>query len=646
MLKDKVRRALLAAVLLWAMLLPARPALAASPGQTVFVAGNPDLYPIEFYDPSAKEYRGLMPKLYKLLAQRTGYTFVYINGGSRNAQTRMAKNGQAEVVSAHLVGEIDARYLHGSQPILTVDLGAGEQTVYIAFSEIASERQKSDLTRALGEISTEQKLSLLASCITESRPNYSYVIWNYVLAGISVVLLTVVIVMQLQAARKRRTDRKDSMIDKRYGIGNDKYYVYCFNTLLSDKSRSLYYLTYIAFDAEAFGQRYGGGENKQIHRYVSEFLSRKTGAVDYLALMSEGVFLLLFQASRRSEAEERVSSTMAELGEYLCTFRREYAGLFRAGVCMLAEDPGYTAETAVYSAKQGYLRAVERGVPYGFCTKKIIGENRQKERLNQQAVQAILDGEFQIYLQYIVDRTGRIYGAEAVSRWHHPQEGVLYPGKYIQMINQSGTMTMHDFYIFEQVCRQLQAWNNSGWGDLRISCNFTRYSITGADFTDRLKEILDRYEFRRENLIIELTEDSLSYDAETMARNVERCKSFGVRVALDDIGSGYSALSDLSHYPIDFVKVDRDIVIHADTEWGELLLQGLIQLSHSMHIGVLCEGVETSRQNKTVLDAGCDFIQGYYYARPLPQREAERFLERCRRDSGGKIAGKPKKSGA
>lgn len=629
-MRNKARRALFAVVFACALLLSSGHALAAGGGQTIFVAGNPELYPIEYYDPSAEQYCGLMPQLYEILSERTGYTFTYIEAGRANGQERMAKNDQAEVISAYWDGEIDPQYLRSPQLILTMDRGNGTERVNLAFSEIASEQLIAEVAEALSGISADQRLALLASHAMQVTPNHHYVTWIWILSAAVVLFLAAIVVTLVWIGKKHRSDQKNNMIDERYGIGNDRYYVHCFDELISDKSKSLYYLAYIAFDEADFVQRYGGGESKNIHRYAAEFLNRKISAVDYLALVSEGVFALLYQDSARTAAEEHIRTLMEELGDYLGDFRMEYAGLFHAGVCMLEENPGYTSEAALYNAKQGYLHAVERGAGYAFSTKGIIEENRQKERLNQQVVKAIQNGEFQIYLQYIVDRNGRIFGAEAVSRWHHPQEGVLYPSKYIQMINQSDTMTMHDFYIFEQVCRQLEEWGKAGRGELCISCNFTRYSITNTDFTDRLKEILDRYEFRRNHLFIELTEDSLSCDMAALKRNVETCKTFGIRIALDDIGSGYSSLSDLSNFPFDLVKVERDIVIHADTQRGGMLLQGLIQLSHSMKLQVLCEGVETAEQNKTVLDAGCDLIQGFYYSRVLPRKEAKRFLESYR----------------
>lgn len=593
---------------------------------TVFVAGNSDLYPIEYYDSSSGQYLGLMPEIYDLLSEKTGYDFCYINAGAGNGQERMAKNCQAEIVSAHIQGDIDPKYLKEPQYISMIYTDGKEKSVQIAFTEIASEKLISDISKALAEITTEQKLLLVSSHTAETVTNGTYIVWIYILSGCMLLFFSVGVITLIRTLKRRRLDQKNNMIDSRYGIGNDQYYIHCFDHLISDKSKSLYYIAYIAFDEEEFNQQYGSLESKDIQRYVAEFLNTKTGAVEYLAIVSEGVFAFVYQSANKDEAEKRISSIMDEMETYLCQFKSEYAGLFHAGICILEENMGCSGEAAFYNAKQGYLYAAHNKMRFAFSTKSIVEETRQNERLHQRIMQAIKNEEFEIYIQFIVDRNGTLFGAEAVSRWQHPEEGLLSPGKYIKMMNQSDVGTAHDLYIFSQVCRQLEEWQSNGNGHLFLSCNFTRYSVTTHDFVERLKEVLNRYHFNHNKLIMEITEDALSYDTKALLENLKKCKELGFFIALDDIGSGYTTLSDLYHYPIDFVKVEREIVLNAMEERGKMLLNGLIHLAHSMNMKVLCEGVESDEQNKMVLSAGCDYIQGYYYFRVLPRREAAKYL--------------------
>lgn len=592
----------------------------------VYVAGNPDLYPIEYYDSSSKQYLGLMPDIYQLISEQTGYTFEYIHPGTINGQERMAKNGQAEIISAYRDGAIDPQYLQNPVAI-TIIKTEEEKTINIAFSAIASEKLIADITKALNTINDSQKLEVLVSHTGSVGSTQKYQIWIYALSGVLLAFSVTMAILILIWRKRQKKNKKNTMLNTQYGIGNDQYYVYCFQNLISDKSKALYYIAYIAFDEKGFNQKFGDEEGRAVQRYTAEFLNRQTTAVEYLALVKAGVYAFIYQAANKAIAAERIANVIKELNLYLTNIKQEYSKLFHAGVCTLEENMDCTAETAFYSANQGYLLAVNAKKPFAFSTKDMIIEAHRRESLRRRIIQAISDGEFIIHLQYIVDRKGHLFGAEAVSRWYHPQEGLLSPSHYITMISQSEVITLHDFYIFSLVCKQLEAWNGSDKETLCISCNFTRYSLSSPDFCDRIKETAEKYEFNHHRLIIEITEDLLSCDTDILKESIQKCKKLGFLIALDDIGGGYSTLADLYNYPIDIVKVEKDIVLQAMEPRGKMLLDGLIRLAHSMNMKVLCEGIETSEQNDMILNTDCEYIQGFFYSRALPLKESERFLQ-------------------
>ena len=176
------------------------------------------------------------------------------------------------------------------------------------------------------------------------------------------------------------------------------------------------------------------------------------------------------------------------------------------------------------------------------------------------------------------------------------------------------------------VCRQLEKWNGTKFSDLVISCNFTRITISEDDFISNIKSISDKYKFNKQNLCIEITEDAIEKNSEKALKNIEECKKLGFHIALDDLGSGYTSLINLCHYPVDIVKIDNSILNSADDERGRLLFEGLVDISHKLQLKVICEGVETPAQNEFVTAAGCDYIQGFYYYRPMPEEECEKML--------------------
>ena len=322
----------------------------------------------------------------------------------------------------------------------------------------------------------------------------------------------------------------------------------------------------------------------------------------------------------------RVIFSLLGLDGYLAGFRAEYAGAFRAGICSLSENPDCGAEAALYNARQGCAHAFRTETPCAFSTRGMIDESEQLERLRGSMSKAVEKGEFEPYLQFVVDRAGTVVGAETVSRWQNPEEGLLKPSKYIDLMIRAGTITELDLYMLRCACVQLQTWKREGRGTLWLSCNFTRQSIADEKILARVHEIVEQYDFTRDRLVVELTEDSYAHDRETALRTIEGLHAMGLRIVLDDIGAGYSSLSDLSTYPIDGVKIDRSIVIESALPRARALLEGMIRLSHDMGIRVLCEGVEDKATCDAVLAAGCDFIQGFYFSRVLPGREAESFL--------------------
>ncbi len=248
--------------------------------------------------------------------------------------------------------------------------------------------------------------------------------------------------------------------------------------------------------------------------------------------------------------------------------------------------------------------------------------------MTQRIINGLNNNEFKMFLQFIVDsKTKKIVSAEALSRWERPEKGLVGPVHYIAHMEETGLISAHDFYMFELVCRQLEKWNGTEYNDISISCNFTRITLSEEDCIDKLKRISERYNFDKSKLAIEITEDAIEKDREIAKGNVILCKRLGFRVYLDDLGSGYTSLSNLCDYPIDVVKIDRDILLKTNTDRGKALFCGIVALAHSMDIAAIGEGVETEEQNNLVSQSDCDFIQGWYYTKALPLEECEAFID-------------------
>jgi len=256
-------------------------------------------------------------------------------------------------------------------------------------------------------------------------------------------------------------------------------------------------------------------------------------------------------------------------------------------------------------------------------------KNRMNEKILINKIRyGLKNKEFKMHLQFIVDnKTKRIVSSEALSRWETSEGEVIMPGKYIGLMEKSGLIIKFDYYMFESVCDKLSKWAKTDFKEITISCNFTRITISEKDFVAKIKDIAERYEFDRSKLIMEITEDAIEKNLDVARDNIIKAKELGFRIALDDIGSGYTSLISLGEYPIDIVKIDREVLLLSEKESGKKLFWGIISLMHNLNLKVVCEGVETEEQNTLVSRSDCDYIQGWYYSKALPEASAEIFYK-------------------
>lgn len=261
--------------------------------------------------------------------------------------------------------------------------------------------------------------------------------------------------------------------------------------------------------------------------------------------------------------------------------------------------------------------------------KKIASEKNPRlseKKLLKNIKKGFENNEFKLYLQFIVDsKQGKIASAETLSRWESSSGEVVFPGTYIGLMEKSGLITRFDYYMFEKACEKLSKWKDTEFSDITLSCNLTRITISEKDFVKKIKEIADKYDFERRKLLIEITEDSIEKNLVFAMLNIIEAKKLGFRIALDDIGSGYTSLISLCEYPIDVVKIDREVLLLAGTEKGQKLFMGIVSLAHYLNLTVVCEGVETPEQNQLAIDSKCDYIQGWYYSKALSESKAEEF---------------------
>ncbi|MFA6948522.1 MAG: EAL domain-containing protein, partial [Eubacteriales bacterium] len=246
-----------------------------------------------------------------------------------------------------------------------------------------------------------------------------------------------------------------------------------------------------------------------------------------------------------------------------------------------------------------------------------------EQEISEQMEGALRDGQFHVYYQPKYELcSGRIAGAEALVRWKHPEHGMIPPGKFIPLFEKNGFITTLDMYIWEKVCLDLVELRESGLSQVPVSVNVSRADIYDSSLTDTLTGLVEKYKIPCGLLHLEITESAYAEDPEHIISVVSRLREYGFTIEMDDFGSGYSSLNMLSEMPIDVLKLDtRFIQREATKAAGKGILSFIISLAKWLGLSVVAEGVENLEQIITLKTMDCDYVQGFYYAHPMPKAD-------------------------
>jgi diguanylate cyclase (GGDEF)-like protein/PAS domain S-box-containing protein len=277
------------------------------------------------------------------------------------------------------------------------------------------------------------------------------------------------------------------------------------------------------------------------------------------------------------------------------------------------------ADLAMYEAKSrggGQCRLFEESMHQVAVSRLELGGELQ---------QAIEEEQFVLHFQPIVDlQTGAIAGAEALVRWHHPERGLLAPGQFLSLAEETGLIVPLGRWVLEEATRTLRRWEDEHPEvPLYISANVSMRQLYHPGIVGDVRAALREAEVAPERLVVEITESVLADESEAPRQRLQQLRALGVRLAVDDFGTGYSALSYLQRFPIDVLKIDRSFVEHARRASASLnLVRSIVQLGQSLHLHIVAEGIEEADQAELLREMGVPSGQGYHFAKPLT---AERF---------------------
>ncbi|EPQ1742702.1 putative bifunctional diguanylate cyclase/phosphodiesterase, partial [Acinetobacter baumannii] len=248
--------------------------------------------------------------------------------------------------------------------------------------------------------------------------------------------------------------------------------------------------------------------------------------------------------------------------------------------------------------------------------------------LEQELRKAIQNDEFVVYYQPKINLNDKsIKGFEALIRWQHPEKGLVMPNMFIPFAERSSLISDIGKVVLDKVGKQLQEWKKAGYADVRVSVNIVAQQIHRGLLLSDLDEVLDTYHLDGSNLELEITESALLDNTDNVKKLLHSIKERNISIALDDFGTGYSSLAYLTEYPIDVLKIDRAFVSKIGDQKQEAIVNAMIAMGKSMGLKLVAEGVETEEQVIYLQKQQCDFLQGFFFSRPLHPNQILQYLQ-------------------
>ncbi len=241
---------------------------------------------------------------------------------------------------------------------------------------------------------------------------------------------------------------------------------------------------------------------------------------------------------------------------------------------------------------------------------------------------AAAKGELALHYQPKLDiRAGLVHEAEALLRWHHPQYGMVSPGEFIPLAERTGSIQILTAWVIEEVVRQLHEWNARGLR-MQVSLNISAEDLGSLELAERVSTLLARHAVAAEQLVFEITESAVMQDPERALEVLHSLRNCGIHLSVDDFGTGYSSLAQLKRMPVQELKIDQSFIRELDEQSDDaVIVRSTIDMSHSLGLRVVAEGVEFQHNLDLLRSWNCDTAQGYLISRPLPAQAFEQWMQ-------------------
>ena len=382
---------------------------------------------------------------------------------------------------------------------------------------------------------------------------------------------------------------------------------------------------------DTYGYKMG---DKLLKEFVNEFMKASKNIACAARVYSDN-FVTANRISDKNLSNEEFRNLIDQVNKaWERGFREKYLNSrlqFCTGISITDKNSrSLEAETAVSNAN--LARKVAKEMEHDCCVlfdQSMMEGIRREVEITSGIPKALAQKEFQVYFQpKMATDTMELIGAEALVRWQKPDGKFIYPDEFIPLIERSGQIVDVDYYVYREVFHFLAERIKAGKKVVPISLNVSRMHLNKMHILDYIKELLDEFQIPCSLVEFELTESIYLDNTERALELVDGLHNLGIKVSMDDFGSGYSSLNLLSKLPIDIIKLDRVFLKEGELQESDrIIISCVVDMANRLKITSLCEGVETQEQSNYLKEVGCQMQQGFYFSRPIPQEVFESFID-------------------
>lgn len=387
------------------------------------------------------------------------------------------------------------------------------------------------------------------------------------------------------------------------------------NNLLFSSTKNIGFIQFDISKFKIINDLYGEIFGDEVLDFVRGQLKEICGKEQFFVNLRSDVFMVVTEYDKEEELVEFINKLDARINKFKNVKLQMCYGIYtvedREMELRQMEDRSAMARKAAKNSILTNVIFYSEQFKDSLYNRKFIEENMQA---------AITERQFMMYLQpkYSIARN-EIIGAEALVRWRHPERGMIFPNEFIPIIEENGFIRKVDYFIWEEACSFIRRCQNAGIQPCPVSVNVSRVHLQDNECNRVLSDLMRKYRISKDLLELEITE---SVDDQKISMKAFQLKDEGFTLLMDDFGSGYSSLNILLETPFDVIKLDRKFIENMIvSDKGRLILEQVVSMADKLQLGLLAEGVETKEQVDLLQNIGCDQVQGFYYAKPMPKEE-------------------------